>query len=684
MDILRRQCMGSEPISFQIISREEELFSDYKNHPYANYRDPFYSVGTPVFSIHGNHDDPVREVGANETELPLATLDILHKANLLTYIGKSHEVDRIKVSPLILKKGTTTLALYALGNVRDERLTRMWQEHKLTFLHSEEEEGGGGQVNLFVLHQNREQRGKGRNYIKDQMIPHWMDLVIWGHEHEARGELEESFTGNFHVIQPGSTVATSLVPGEAKQKQVVVLHIRGYEFNPRFVNLTQVRPFHYEEVKLRELGLDPNDHKVDEAVTKKLNNIVKQRIRSIQEMDAQRGITVPPNMDYPLSRRDQVLIRLSIDHTGFQTLHNQWFGSSFVGQVANPTDMLLFKRTANQRNGTSRGAGGGQHGSSGMAAIPPDSDITVSELVLENLLTADKKLELVSEHALQEALEKYVDQQEAQAIAEEVQSTLERRQIQMKELDDFVEDITEAKVKAFTEEEKEKEKAERVQQKPLGNMFSRSHIEDDDDEDDFSDEELATTTLCRNATTNKLTPDQEPTLLTPSDSVRKKTNAYTSKKRHSVTSEKHEDDGAAIVNRRGKRKKTTNKDPSGEEELLQQHGKGKLENYCDVEEVQNSSDEDNIRCTSAWNKSKKPLKMTEKVVDHHRTLSSCTTATMNTTKSTTPAKKKRRMLPTYLQGPSGHRSLRDLSSHQKQKKLHSEGTDYVRKWGSLS
>ncbi len=44
---------------------------------------------------------------------------------------------------------------------------------------------------------------------------------------QARGKLEESFMGNFHVIQPGSTVATSLVPGEAKQKQVVVLHIRG-------------------------------------------------------------------------------------------------------------------------------------------------------------------------------------------------------------------------------------------------------------------------------------------------------------------------------------------------------------------------------------------------------------------------------------------------------------------------
>ncbi len=34
-----------------------------RNHPYANCHDPFYSVGTPVFSIHGNHDDPVRWVG---------------------------------------------------------------------------------------------------------------------------------------------------------------------------------------------------------------------------------------------------------------------------------------------------------------------------------------------------------------------------------------------------------------------------------------------------------------------------------------------------------------------------------------------------------------------------------------------------------------------------------------------
>ncbi len=54
-------------------------------------------------------------------------------------------------------------------------------------------------------------------------------------------------------------------------------------------------------------------------------------------------------------------------------------------KVANPTDMLLFKRTANQRGGTARGVGG-QHGSGGMAAIPPDVDVTVSELVSISLL----------------------------------------------------------------------------------------------------------------------------------------------------------------------------------------------------------------------------------------------------------------------------------------------------------
>lgn len=54
----------------------------------VNYEDPNFSVGLPIFSIHGNHDDPTREGGIEA----LAALDLLHVANLVNYFGKSNKV----------------------------------------------------------------------------------------------------------------------------------------------------------------------------------------------------------------------------------------------------------------------------------------------------------------------------------------------------------------------------------------------------------------------------------------------------------------------------------------------------------------------------------------------------------------------------------------------------------------
>lgn len=40
--------------------------------------------------------------------------------------------------------------------------------------------------NIFVLHQNRVTRGQGaKNAIKEDYLPSFLDLVIWGHEHEC-------------------------------------------------------------------------------------------------------------------------------------------------------------------------------------------------------------------------------------------------------------------------------------------------------------------------------------------------------------------------------------------------------------------------------------------------------------------------------------------------------------------
>lgn len=56
----------------------------------------------------------------------------------------------------------------------------------------------------------------------ESMIPEWMDLVIWGHEHECSiHPIEAAYgTNDLRIIQPGSSVATSLVEGEAVPKMV--------------------------------------------------------------------------------------------------------------------------------------------------------------------------------------------------------------------------------------------------------------------------------------------------------------------------------------------------------------------------------------------------------------------------------------------------------------------------------
>jgi double-strand break repair protein MRE11 len=125
LDLLREYCLGDEPVGFQVIS--DQAASLVGRRGTVNYEDPHYSVGLPVFAIHGNHDDPTRE-GGDEA---LAALDLLSVANFVNYFGKADKVDDVTIKPILMKKGVTKVALYGLGNIRDERLNRMWTKQKV-------------------------------------------------------------------------------------------------------------------------------------------------------------------------------------------------------------------------------------------------------------------------------------------------------------------------------------------------------------------------------------------------------------------------------------------------------------------------------------------------------------------------------------------------------------------------
>ena len=117
------------------------------------------------------------------------------------------------------------------------------------------------------------------------MIPDWMDLFVWGHEHESRIGAVESDVGTFRVVQPGSSVATSLVEGESVAKKVAVLEIAGSEFRVRPVRLANVRGFKTGTVNLNDPdhGLDVEDPKIDDKVTNLLEMRVKELIQEARD-----------------------------------------------------------------------------------------------------------------------------------------------------------------------------------------------------------------------------------------------------------------------------------------------------------------------------------------------------------------------------------------------------------------
>ena len=71
MELLRKYCLGCDPVYTTVLNEQKELFK--ANFGRVNYEDPYQSVSLPVYAVHGNHDDPTREGGHGDS---LAALDL--------------------------------------------------------------------------------------------------------------------------------------------------------------------------------------------------------------------------------------------------------------------------------------------------------------------------------------------------------------------------------------------------------------------------------------------------------------------------------------------------------------------------------------------------------------------------------------------------------------------------------
>lgn len=61
-------------------------------------------------------------------------MDILSVSGLVNYFGKWTDLIEVKVLPILLRKGKSKLAIYGLSHIKDERLSRLFRDGKVSIL----------------------------------------------------------------------------------------------------------------------------------------------------------------------------------------------------------------------------------------------------------------------------------------------------------------------------------------------------------------------------------------------------------------------------------------------------------------------------------------------------------------------------------------------------------------------
>ena len=352
MDVLREYVFGDDPIEFEVVSEQS---INFPNRGIVNFEDENVNVALPIFAIHGNHDDPSGQEN-------LSALDILSSCSLINYFGKhalsGSNTGAIELKPVLLRKGETKLALYGLGWIRDQRLHQMMaSKGNVKWIRpgsSDEKTPLANWFNLMLIHQNRVSHAP-KNSISERHLPNWMDLVVWGHEHECL--IEPQLFDGVSVSQPGSSVTTSLVEAESGTKKICILELKpGKEKKdpPHWrllpVPLQTTRPYAFKNVSLAEQedllneeedGGGQDQEAIENFLMITVNGMIKEAMQN-----AASGVK-------KLAQLNQLpLIRLRVDLTGgFQSVNVQKFGQKFVGKVANPSDMLLFHKSKKKKGG---------------------------------------------------------------------------------------------------------------------------------------------------------------------------------------------------------------------------------------------------------------------------------------------------------------------------------------------
>ena len=385
-----------------------------------------------------------------------SVLDNLHAAGLINYFGKVSNLKEIEVSPLLITKGKTKLSLYGMSSVKDERLHRLFRENKVKMYRPEEDTEAW--FNFLVLHQNRAQRGP-TNFIPEHFIDGFFDLVLWGHEHDCRITPEKVVYGDektFHITQPGSSVATSLCEAESIEKKVGILNIApGRLFKLEEVPLKTVRPMIFKTIWIEdpENGLQNIFNSADQKkVHAAIEKYLVKYVNKLLEKDLPSLLTNHP------SQPTLPLVRVRVEYLDeSHQLTASRFGNHFHDKVANPGEILLFRRRVVKKE-ISEGTGFSKEAFEAIMPIDLDDMVSMEDLISQYFTETSKgtteeknknEMKLLGVKGIGSALNRFIDKEDKDSISCIVDKQFEKLVNMLMSIDDIDDEQVDDQLSSF-------------------------------------------------------------------------------------------------------------------------------------------------------------------------------------------------------------------------------------------
>lgn len=285
IQLLKEYCVGEKKVTFVCDTL-------------LNFNNENMNISLPILSIHGNHDDPS---GFNS----ISPLNVLHSGGFINYFGRVDDVDNIEIRPILIRE-PIKIAIYGLGHVKDRRLFKTFTRSQVKYIRPSEE----GWYNILMVHQNRVPRDG--EYLSEDLLPSFFDLVIYGHEHESIKIRHKKFD----VIQVGSSIRTSLCEGEIHDKYAYLLDFNDSVLIKRF-KLETVRPLIMDTIRITSGDVE---------------NQVKARVEAMIQQAKMSGSEMLP------------LLRLRIELNGNPDFNKHRLFAYMEGKVSNTSDSFRIMR----------------------------------------------------------------------------------------------------------------------------------------------------------------------------------------------------------------------------------------------------------------------------------------------------------------------------------------------------